>query len=176
MDTDNNKKKTKKKADGWNFSKGQALLREDVVSGRIPMTMPWEAVYATFFRPEYLVGEDAEDAKRLFEGRLQSARNRHTSHQSRADEEERLMLADRQRHPPPAFDFRGEPRWDGSQAQKIVKQDVDSGFYLGKKPLDYYNMRPQFKQEGFSASTIAGHVKQEEKTKKFLKQYRARHF
>lgn len=60
----------KKKNTTWNYSKGQALLRTDVRSGKIPSTMDWQTAYNLHFRPEFEVGETPEEAKRLFEGRL----------------------------------------------------------------------------------------------------------
>ena len=67
------------------------------------------------------------------------------------------------------------PHWDGSEAQKLLKKDVADGKHEGMKPLDYYNSRPQYNTWGFSAATIAGHVKQEVRLLKFNEQYRGRY-
>lgn len=79
------------------------------------------------------------------------------------------MLADRQIHPPPATNFRGEPYWEGSAAQKILKKNVADGVHRGMRPADYYKLRPEFQQ--FLPKTIAGHVIQEERLIKFYHQY-----
>lgn len=131
--------------------------------------MHWETAYAT--REEFAVGESPSEAKRLFEGRLAAARKREGKKVSRATEEERLFRADRLVHPVPQTNHRGEPHWDGSAAQKTLKQDVANGVHIGMMPQQYYAFRlPVFKD--FSPKTIAGHVIQEERLIKFLKQRR----
>ena len=90
-------------------------------------------------------------------------------------EELALLRADRLVHPAPPTNHRGEPRWEGSAAQTLLKDDVKKLKHEGMKPLAYYKSRPEYEAWGFSAATIAGHVKQEVRLLKFLKQYRGRY-
>jgi len=161
--------KKKPKEGVWQNSRGQTLLWRDVRDGTIPATMEWETAYLT--RPEFAVGKTPEEAERLFQGRLTAARKRNNEKQNRADEEKLLMEQDRLTCPPPATNHRGEPRWHGSAAEMVLKDDVANGVHLGMAPADYYNLRPEFLP--FYASTIAGHVIQEEKLRKFNKQYKS---
>ena len=163
--------------DDWATSEGRKLLFADIRSGRIPATMSWQAAYQ--LRPEFVVGTKAnptaEKAESLFEGRLKSARGILAEKDQRAVSELALLRADRLIHPVPATNHQGEPRWEGSEAQKLLKDDVKKLKHEGMKPLAYYASRPQYKAWHFSAATIAGHVKQEVRLLKFLKQYRGRY-
>jgi hypothetical protein len=162
--------------DYWPSSKGRKLLIKDIRSGRIPADMAWEDAYK--LRPEFVVGtkEDntAKKARSQFESRLDSAREILAKRDTRAAEELALLRQDRQRHPAPATNHKGEPRWEGSEAQKLLKQDVAEKKHEGMKPAQYYASRPQYKAWGFSAATIKGHVEQEVKLLKFRKQMRGK--
>ena len=158
--------------DDWSKSKGRKLLFEDIQSGRIPEAMHWMTAYQ--LRPEFAVGETPEKAESLFSGRLRSARAIIARKEDRSAEELALLREDRQIRPAPATNHWGEPRWEGSEAQKLLKQDVANKKHVGLLPAAYYASRPQYKAWGFSAASIAGHIYQEEKTVKFLKQYRGR--
>ena len=167
----------KKKATDWTSSEGRKLLFADIRSGAIPASMDWQTAYAR--RPEFVVGTKAdptaEKAESLFEDRLKSARSILAAKDARADEELALLRADRLVHPVPTHNHRGEPHWEGSEAQKLLKKDVAEGKHEGMKPLDYYKSRPEYEAWHFSAATIKGHVEQEVHTRKFLKQYRGKY-
>ena len=159
--------------DDWSKSKGRKLLFEDIRSGRIPEAMHWMTAYQ--LHPEFAVGETPEKAESLFAGRLRSARAIIARKAGRSAEELAMLRADRQTHPAPATNHWGEPRWEGSEAQKLLKDDVKKKKHEGMKPKQYYASRPQYEQWGFSAATIKGHVEQEERLLKFDKQYRSRY-
>ena len=163
--------------DDWAKSEGRKLLFADIRSGAIPATMHWQIAYKR--RPEFVVGTKAdptaEKAESLFEDRLKSARNILAAKDARAAEELALLRADRLIHPVPTTNHRGEPHWEGSEAQKLLKKDVAERKHEGMLPAQYYASRPQYKAWGFSAATIKGHVEQEVRLRKFLKQYRGRY-
>jgi len=161
----------RKKKNTWANSEGRKLLRSDIRKGRIPADMDWEIAFAR--RPEFAFGKTPEEAKRLFKTRLQTARTYVHNKLARAAEELRLYRQDRQVYPPSATMNSGEPRWDGSNAQRLLKQDVEEGIHLTMTPAQFYAFRPEYQE--FLKRTITDHVQQEESTSKFLKQYRARY-
>lgn len=133
--------------------------------------MDWEAAF--LLRPEFAFEMDAAEAKRLFKGRLKTARAYVKKKVERAATELELYHQDRLVYPPKATMFSGEPRWEGSDAQKFLKEDVGNGVHLVMSNTDFYTSRPAYQL--FQKSTIDGHTFQEESTEKFLKQYRARY-
>jgi len=133
--------------------------------------MDWEIAFTR--RTEFAFGKTPEDAQRLFKKRLETARKYVNDKLARAAEELRLYQQDRQVYPPSDTMYSGEPRWDGSNAQQLLKQDVAEGIHLTMTPAQFYAFRPEYKK--FFKRTIMDHVQQEESTNKFLKQYRARY-
>lgn len=163
----------KKKNTDWDGCKGRALLRQDIREKRIPSDMPWEDVYRHHFRPEFAVGETPEEAHRLFQTRLKTAREYVSKKETRAAEEEAAMLHDRAVCPPPTTTHRGEPRWQGSAAEAALKEDFANGKHLSMTSDELYESRSEYSE--FTKTTIKRHVRQEGDTTKFLEQYRSRY-
>lgn len=155
----------------WLTSEGRKLLLQDLRHGAITPDMDYETVFE--MRTEYEVGESREEAKRLFENRLKSAREILRQKDVRAAQELALLKEDRKVKPAPKFNHRGEPRWEGSDAQKQLKKDVSEGKHLKMKPKEFKDSNHVYKE--FGLDTIRGHITQEERLLKFLKQYRGRH-
>lgn len=132
----------KKKAPAWVSSKGRSLLERDIRHGLITADMNWEDVFE--MRPEFAVGENDAEARRLFEKRLKDALKRGQEKQSRADQELVALVIDRTTNPRPAIDARGRPQWEGSLAQTLLKQDVAAGVHVGKTPTQYHATRPEY--------------------------------
>jgi len=159
----------KKKVEAWSGSEGRNLLRRDVKEGRIPNDMTFETAFAT--RKEFCIGETPEEALRLFEGRLKAAREHVFSKESRAEEEYRLFLEDRRLHPAPPFDSKGLPRWQGSEAQLFLLEDVKDSKHLSMSKEEFYHSRPAY-HTNYPQQYITKKVEQAVKTEKFLHQMR----
>lgn len=155
----------------WAASKGRKLLREDIRSGHIPADMSWKTAYLR--RPEFAVGQTPAEAKRLFEGRLRAARKFVSDRTARAAEEEALLHEDEIEFPTPATDAHGHPRWEGSAAQKLLKQDHAAGLTKALSNDEFYHSRAEY--QVYPASYIYRKKIQEERTRKFLNQYRGRY-
>jgi len=159
---------TKQKDDDWLHSEGRRLLESDLQSNRICDATDWRTVY--HLRPEFAVGETPEEALRLFEGRLYRARQRHKRQRNLAASELAMLQHDRQQHPVPTTDRRtGEPRWDGSEAQRLLKIDVKNKVHETMSRTAFYNSRPEYQE--FSKATIDRKVPQEVSRIKFVNQY-----
>jgi len=164
-------KKKKEETDWGKKTPGRKLLLEDIREGRIPDTMDWETVYV--MRPEFAVGETPEEAKRLFEGRLKGARKIIHGKNTRAATELTLFQQDRAKRPPPATDHNGLPRWEGSEAQKFLLQDLLNKQFEGDAK-GLWQSRPEY-HTVYPLAYFRKKRDQEERTQKFLTQYRAKY-
>lgn len=127
--------------------------------GAVAFTLPWIT--------------NAAEAKRLFKGRLAAARKIIAEKDARAASELALLQQDRAIHPAPSTNHRGEPRWDQSAAQALLKQDVAAKKYETMSHVAFYQSRPEY--QAYPKSVIMGHVAQEVRLKLFENQYRGRY-
>ena len=160
--------KKKKKTPAWIASNGRKILFSDITSGKISEKMKYEQVF--HMRPEFAVGDTPEEALRLFETRLASAREIICGKKQQAATELAMFQQDRLAHPFPATNYRGEPQWEGSAAQKVLKDDVTNMKHETMSCTAFYNVRPEYKT--FPKTVIDGKVQQEERLLKFMKQMR----
>ena len=158
----------KKKTQAWIASQGRKVLFSDIKNGKISDSMTYEQVFQ--MRPEFAVGENPDEALRLFENRLASARGIIRGKKQRAATELALLHEDRLVFPFPATNYRGEPQWNDSAAQKVLKKDVADKKHETLRRNDFYKLRPEY--NAFPKTVIDGKVKQEVKLLKFTKQMR----
>jgi len=154
----------------WHKSEGKKLLVRDLRAGTIHDAMDWVEVFQ--YRPEFNVGVSYAEALRLFKGRLRSARAGVSKQRTRAETELALLQQDRVIHPAPAFNHRGEPRWEGSIVQQLLKQDVKDKVQEMLMHNEFYLSRPEY--QTLPKSIMVGHIEQEIRLIKFKKQYRGR--
>ena len=83
-----------------------------------------------------------------------------------------MLRDDRIAVPPPATDHQGLPRWEGSAAQKCLKQDVAANQHIGIHKIHFFLSREAYQL--YTDDFIRQKVRQEAKLIKFLKQYRER--
>jgi hypothetical protein len=132
--------------------------------------MDW--VEAFQYRPEFNVGVSYAEALRLFKGRLASARKKVSGQRSRADTELALLQQDRVAHPRPATNHRGEPQWEGSTTQKLLKEDIKNKVHETLTHTQFYLSRPEYQL--LPKRILVGHIEQEIRLIKFKRQYRSR--
>jgi hypothetical protein len=130
--------------------------------------MLWSEV-AFARRPEFAFGETPAEAKRLFRNRLKNAHIKVEQKTARASSELALLQADRIAVPPPARDHQGRPPWEGSAAQKQLKEDVAANKHIGISKTHFFLSQEAY--QFFTADNIWAKVRQEVKLKKILKQY-----
>jgi len=158
----------KKKKDTWGNSDGKRLLKQDIRSGNIPEDMHWKTAFQR--RPEFNVFPSPKKTpEELFSSRLRSARKLIKEKNDRSSRELALLQQDRAVLPPPATNHRGEPRWEGSVAQMLLKQDVGNNSHQQLSRKQFYLSRPEY--QVYPMRIISGHVDQEVRLIKFLNQY-----
>ena len=154
-----------KKKDDWLHSRGRTLLMEALRTGEIPLDsteMSWKEAFQ--LHPEFA----EHDGARLFQSRLSSARRQIREKKQRGEAEMALLAQDRQVFPIPATNHRGEPRWEGSTAQALLKQDVEAKKHEQYKPQDFYDSRPEYKS--WPLQVIRKHIEQEVRLVKWKNQ------
>lgn len=101
-----------------------------------------------------------------FTSRLLGLRFQVKRDKGRAIDDEKALKVALQNHPPPCNNHRGEPQWNGSEAQLLLKEAMDLGKHLAMRPSDLRMTKPQF--QAFSKDTFRWKVRQELRTKKYL--------
>ena len=64
---------------------------------------------------------------------------------------------DRRLYPAAAITQQGFPRWPGSEAQRLMKQDVDNEVYWNITPKQLYDSRPEYYRD-FELTQIREHL------------------
>jgi hypothetical protein len=110
----------------WEIAK--PLLIADIIHGRIPATM--KPRNAHNFRDEYKLVDKVN-----FRSNLQNLRSGLDVLYNKADVDNHALAHDHLLHPvvsnPPGFNY---PCWDGSEAKKQLKIDVNEGRHLLMQP------------------------------------------
>ena len=82
-----------------------------------------------------------------------------------AKEDYEYLKADRELFPPRDKDaVRGKLRWDGSDAQRLLKIDVTDGKHLEQPPREFRKTRPEYML--FDLDVFRDHIYQEVKSRK----------
>ena len=101
-----------------------------------------------------------------FKRRLLSLRKQVQEGTQRAEADLISFNVAKKNHPPPQHNHRGEPQWSGSEAQRLLKMDMDNKRHFDLKPEHLWNSRPEYGK--FDLSTFRDHLWQEHKTRKYL--------
>ena len=94
------------------------LLRQDILDGKIVDSLKPKKVFE--MRPEYKPYGIVN-----FRSNLRSLRASIKDNIAKADSDSAALAHDRRIRPLPAQTSKGYPRWDGSDAQRLLKEDVD---------------------------------------------------
>ena len=154
----------KKDKTEWRYSEARALLEKDLVDGTIPIDsdlMEPQVVYGQ--RPEF-----SDFPYKKFRDNLSAARRRHRDAKNRSATDAAALAHDRGIYPKKATNHRGEPRWDGSQAQALLKIDVHEGKNRTMAPNALRDSRAEYQE--FPLDVFRGHIHQEWKRQKLIRQ------
>jgi hypothetical protein len=141
-----------KKVDGWKNSKAKQQLKKDILDGTVPPHWKPKQVFAT--RPELY-----KDYEKYFATNLRNLRASIKAHQDRADEDYAAVLHNLAFYPRSLMDPRGYPRWDGSTAQVLLKQDISAGSHEGINPKVFRLTREEYM--AFPPKVFSDHLHQE---------------
>jgi hypothetical protein len=150
----------------WRGSKARYLLERDLISGDIPLdgnVMEAREVYLQ--RPEFADFEYAHFRDRLRYLRSQIKEKKDSATSARA-----ALAHDRQIYPKATHNNRGEPRWEGSEMERLLRLDMDDGKDKSMKPIDLYQSRKEY-SENYTLSVFRKHIDQEQRRRKMLAHY-----
>ena len=161
--------KKKEKELEWKNSKAKKLLWKDLMNEDIPLDaheMSPEDVYLQ--RPEF-----SDFPYEQFRDRLNYLRKRIIEDKKLSASDSAALAHDRRIHPKKATNHRGEPRWEGSEAERLLKLDMDNKKHEVMKPKKLHQSRKEY-YENYPLSVFRGHIYQEEKSRKFMAYWKAK--
>lgn len=94
-----------------------------------------------------------------FKTNLDALHKRISKDKNRADEDLAAYLHDMQIHPPPATTAAAYPRWQDSDAEKLLKSDIEAGIGTALKPEQLWKSRMEYKS--FPLTVFRKHIYQE---------------
>jgi hypothetical protein len=145
----------------WKDSDAKKLLYQDLISGLIPLEdMEPRVVYLQ--RPEFADFEISH-----FRDRLRDLRRQITDKNNSAASDSAALARDRLIYPKKTHNHRGEPRWEGSEAERLLRLDMDDGKHNRMKPMDLYNSREEY-YANYPLAVFRGHINQEDKRRKYI--------
>ena len=150
----------------WQFHPLRAFLLKKIVSGEIPVdhkVMGPKDVWNLFCDDDAFEGTEYNST---FTSRLLALRKSVKEDNGRADKDIEAFEIAKSNHPPPAFNHRGEPQWNGSDAQRLLVEDMDNKLHFDLKPEHLWETREEYQL--FHLTTFRDHVHQAHKTKKYL--------
>lgn len=97
--------------------------------------------------------------------RLGSVRDDFKKKKERSEKDLEAYNIAKKNHPTPRLNSRGEPQWNGSAAQTLLKELIAQGKHRGKAPQTLWVEEAEF--QVYSKQTFRDHIYQEERLLKF---------
>jgi hypothetical protein len=120
----------------WQNSDAKKFLKQDILDGKVVDSMMPKEVLA--MRPEY------EPYRKNFGTNLRGLQKMIRENQAKADSDSAALAHDRRIFPPSANTSQGYPRWDGSEAEGLLRKDIDEGLTSNFTPNVLHQMRPEY--------------------------------
>jgi hypothetical protein len=155
---------------GWHYSDAKAALTAAIMEGQVPL--------------EAAEDEDQDDLMGYFEGipnvfsyggfekfkkRLNDLRNQLRDNKTRAEEDLEAYMIYCKNHGTATNSAKGDyPEWEGSEAQNLLRYDLENGVEIEKKPKELWLSRAAFQK--FPLKVFREHIYQIGRTQKYLKQ------
>jgi hypothetical protein len=105
-----------------------------------------------------------------FRTNLANLRKAISSEKTLADVDATALARDLERHPRPPLDHNGAPFWDGSDAQRLLRLDVDAGKHTSMTKTELRGSRPEYGL--FTPKVFRKHIEQEERRCKYIEYLR----
>jgi len=145
----------------WSKSEAKQILLGMLRDGSIPLT-------SEEMGPQVAYMTDAEFAKwpyTQFRDRLNDYRKSIRGKKVRASFDEEALLHDRSLFPKQSTTSSGKPRWEGSEAERLLKLDVEEGKHNNRRPEGLYFTKLEYTE--FDLEVFRRHIYQEVETRKF---------
>lgn len=160
-------KESESKAIEWSKSAAKQVIRAWFRDGTLSTTFTdkkdlqkiWEdhcRAHAAFKKMKY---------DEAFIRRIQSVRDDHLKKVKRSEEDLAAYTVAKLNHPTPELNGRGEPKWNGSEAQKQLKELIAKQEHVGKEPRELWTNNNEFQKYGLKS--FRDHIYQEQRLQKF---------
>jgi hypothetical protein len=142
----------------WEKSRAKALLRQAIVDGKVTRAMKRRQVYE--MEPEY-----QEYEFKNFSRNCGTLLNEYEKNYTRANADAAALVHDRTIHPvgPETAKGCGYPRWQGSDAQRLLKEDIDAGRHKDREPQELRQTRMEY--QAFPLTVFRDHIHQETRSR-----------
>jgi hypothetical protein len=151
------KKKKKGKKPKWETSEAKKLLQKDLEEGRVTAQMAPDEVYA--MKDEY-----REFKYENFRNNLLTLKKKAEQNGDSAAFDSAALANDEKIYPRPATAAAGYPRWDRSDAERLLKVDVDKGKHAQMTPQKLRACETAY--EEFPLEVFRKHIYQETRSRK----------
>jgi hypothetical protein len=165
----NGGKETDKKKIDWQNHPAKAFLKEAFANETIPLdyldTIGPLAVWETHCKNHPAFAE--MDCDGAFKRRLKSVAISHKIKVERKAADRLAFENYRANHPINTHNQLGQPRWDGSKAQALLKEEMEAGVHLqyAGRPREMRETREEYQE--FSKQKFRDHIQQEKRLGKF---------
>jgi hypothetical protein len=150
------------------WAKAKALLEDDLLKKTIPTKSS-----AGFYPKDIhqMRDEYAAIPYKTFASRLSSIRRRHHNLQSQATTHAAALERSRSEYPIQSHNERGQLRWEGSDAAKLLAKDIAEGKHHGKLPAELRASRPEYMEH--DPNVFRRRIYQTENTQKYISDQKA---
>jgi hypothetical protein len=136
----------------WNKSEARSLLKRDIINGRVTKSTDIDSLWeSSVLYQQY--------SKNNFKANFRSLLASIEKYQERAERDNAALEHDRRLHPRGTTTSNGEPFWDGSLAQSLLKRDVANGLHQEMQPRDLWTSRDAY--QSFALETFKKHMYKE---------------
>jgi hypothetical protein len=155
----------------WSNHPARKILKEALINGDIPTNYNREGgpnyhikpkmIYATYKNTDAFAGM----TQKQFTSRLNALRKIVERRNKRVLDDMHAFQIFRHNFPIQLHNHRGELRWDGSEAQTLLKEDIEMGRDLEyARTRLFWLSRPEYQQ--FKRKVFLGHIDQEKRLQK----------
>jgi hypothetical protein len=148
----------------WKYHPLREFLRLELINGLLELdnNVGPVAVWNKYcdVRPDLFEGMSCDQ---LFATRLRGLRSQTQRDVNRADDDEDAFFIHRQNYPYQSHDIFGRPNWYGSEAEKLLEQDM--ALHPTLKPKELHATRQEYME--FSLDVFRSHIHQVLETKKY---------
>jgi hypothetical protein len=151
--------------DDWRNHPARAVLKAGFEDGTIPLnyskTIRPKGVWELFKDHEAFQGMEYNTK---FTTRLRSLRIIMSARVDRCKIDQEAFDAFRAKNPKQTHNEMGELRWEGSDAELLLKEDIEAGEHIGLTPNELHCLRPEYQL--FPLKKFRGHIDQEKRLRK----------
>lgn len=151
----------------WAKSKARALLYNDITCGNVPLNQKEDGRRMKLIDIYNLRPEFQEYSYKKFSSRVSSLRRTIRNAYDRASWDQEAFTNFVSNHQPAFFSHKGYIQWQGSDAQRCLKEDLEAGLHESMEKKELYKSRPEY-YENFPLSQFRDKLSQETKTAKYL--------